>query len=79
MQEQFDNNWLILGPSMIKNLKRQGVKKSHSSEKEKRENLLKEKGADLAARIRKGKDVFKGGTYVTFPGLPQAVILFWRA
>lgn len=75
MREKFDKQLSAVRDAYEKKLKDAKAEKKPASEKEKREKLLSQKGADLAARIRKGKDVFKGGTMVTFPGLPQAINL----
>lgn len=73
MQEKFDKEMAKIKESYEKKLKEAKDEKKPTTDKEKREKLLKEKGADLAARIRRGKDILKGTTMVTFPGLPQAI------
>lgn len=73
MQEQFDREMAKVKADYENKLKNARAEKKPTSQKEKREQLLKEKGAELAARIRKGKDVFKGGAMASFPGLPQAI------
>lgn len=70
MQEKFDKQMASLKADYEKKLKDARAEKKPATEKEKREKLLKEKGADLAAKIRSGK---LKGTYATFPGVPQAI------
>lgn len=70
MKEAFEKKLSDVRESYEKRLKAAKEEKKPVGDKEKREKLLKEKGADLAAKIRAGK---LKGTYATFPGLPQAI------
>lgn len=72
MKEAFEKKLSDVRESYEKRLKAAKEDKKPAGDKEKREKLLKEKGADLAAKIRSGK---LKGTYATFPGLPQAINL----
>ena len=71
LQDKFDNELAKVKSDYEKRLKEAKAAKK-PSEKEKREKLLSEKGAELAAKIRAGK---LKGTYATFPGVPQAINL----
>lgn len=70
MQEKFDNELAAVRKEYEKRLQESKKEANPKTSKEKREKLLKEKGAELAAKIRSGK---LRGTYATFPGLPQAI------
>lgn len=70
MQERFDKQMDNLRKSYDKKLESARAEKKPGTEKEKREKLLTQKGAELAEKIRSGK---LKGTYATFPGLPQAI------
>lgn len=69
MQEKFDKEMAKVKADYEKRLKEARADRK-PSQKEKREKLLSEKGAEFAAKIRAGK---LKGTYATFPGLPQAI------
>src|SRR6202012_2390114 len=70
MKKQFDKEMAKVKADYEKKLKDARSEKKPASQKENREKLLKEKGAELAAKIRSGK---LKGTYATFPGLPQTI------
>lgn len=70
MEAEFNKKLSDVRADYEKQLKAAKEDKKGGTQKEKREQLLKQKGADLAAKIRSGK---LKGTYATFPGLPQAI------
>lgn len=70
MEDEFNKKLADVRADYEKQLKAAKEDKKPGTQKEKREQLLKQKGADLAAKIRSGK---LKGTYATFPGLPQAI------
>ena len=70
MQEKFEKELSAVKKEYEEKLKEAKTESKPKTTREKREKLLKEKGAELAAKIRSGK---LKGTYATFPGLPQAI------